>query len=201
MSKKLTEHKFDIEDSFWFGEKKLQAVGNTLGNQGHEVRFTGGVDEFINAGSSYIQEQSGYLTAPDLNNWLVNAFTYGSEQKVVMAGNMFVKAVNETARGQIRLSNEETKYGIAISTYVTSFGTIKIVRNPRFVGPFSDRAYCLDFADDCLRYRFLANRDTQLKTNVQQPDIDGEVDQYITEAGLEFMEAPRHSLIRGITAA
>lgn len=199
--KMLTEHKFDIEDSFWRGEKSTQAAGNTLATQGHEITTTSGIDEFLNAGSSYIQDQNGYLTAPDLNNWIRNGAYYGDPTKVVIAGSLVIAAINETARGQIRLANEVEKYGIKISTYDTAFGMLKLVYNPRFTDVYAGYAYALDFTDECIRYRFMANRDTKLRTNIQAPDIDGEVDEFLTEAGLELREAPRHSILRGVSAA
>ena len=44
------------------------------------------------------------------------------------------------------------------------------------------------------------NRDTKLMTNIQSPDADGQVDQYITECGLQRQQAPRHALIKGVEA-
>jgi hypothetical protein len=43
-------------------------------------------------------------------------------------------------------------------------------------------------------------RDTQLMTNIQAPDVDGEIDQYISEVGLERKQSPRHALIKGVTS-
>ena len=50
------------------------------------------------------------------------------------------------------------------------------------------------------RYRYMDGRDTQLQTNIQAPDVDGTVDQYLTEAGLERKQAPRHALLKGVTS-
>jgi hypothetical protein len=49
-------------------------------------------------------------------------------------------------------------------------------------------------------YRFMNNRDTSLQTNIQAPDADGEVDQYITEAGLQREQAAKHALLLGVTS-
>jgi hypothetical protein len=53
---------------------------------------------------------------------------------------------------------------------------------------------------DGFRYRFMQNRDTRLLTNVQAPDVDGQIDQYVSEVGLQRMQAPKHALLKGVTA-
>lgn len=192
-AKKGTEHALDMERAFWFGEKKL-----STGSNGHPMRATGGVLEFINSGNSYVQNQGGALTAPDLNTFLREGFTYGNNTKMLFAGGMVLQAINEIARGQIQTKPLDTTYGMKIQEWVTAFGTINIVHNPLFVEDFAGYAFLLDM--ESFRYRYMAGRDTKLMTNVQSPDVDGQVDQYLTEAGLERKQAPRHALLKGVTA-
>lgn len=192
-AKKGTEHALDIERAFWWGEK-----GSDTGLYGHPRKFTGGIEEFINAGGSYVQNQSGPLTAPDMNTFLREGFTYGNDTKVMFAGGLVLQAINEIARGQIQTKPLETTYGMKISTWVTAFGTVNIVHNPMFVQDYASYAFMLDL--ECFRYRYMNDRDTTLKTNIQAPDADGQVDQYITEAGLERKQAPKHSMLLGVTS-
>ncbi|MFA5445145.1 MAG: DUF5309 family protein [Bacteroidales bacterium] len=193
-AKKGTEHALDIEKAFWFGQKKL----DTTGTQGHARRATGGIDEFITSGSSYVQNQGGPITAPDMNTFLREAFTYGNSTKLMFAGGIVLQAINEIARGQITTKTGDTTYGIRISEWQTPFGVINLVHNPLFVEDYAGAAYLLDM--ECFRYRFMEGRDTKLETNIQAPDVDGEVDQYITEAGLERKQAPRHAILKGVSA-
>lgn len=193
-AKKGTEHALDIERAFWFGEKKLDQGGT----QGHERRATGGIHEFINAGNSYVQNQGGALTAPDLNTFIREGFTYGDTTKVLFAGGLVISAINEIARGQIQMAPNATSYGMNISQWTTSFGKVNIIHNPLFTEDFAGSAYLLDM--DCFRYRYMKGRDTQLQTNIQGPDVDGVVDQYLTEAGLERKQAPRHAMLKGVTS-
>ena len=192
-AKKGTEHALDIERAFWWGQK----VSDT-GAQGHPRRATGGVLEFINSGNSYVQNQGGALTAPDLNTFLREGFTYGNDTKMVFAGGMVLQAINEIARGQILMKPVETTYGMKISTWVTAFGTVNIVHNPLFVQDYAGYAFMMDM--ESFAYRFMNNRDTSLQTNIQAPDADGEVDQYITECGLQREQAPKHAMILGVTS-
>lgn len=185
------EHALDIEESFWFGEKK------TDGNTTHPQRATGGILEFIEAGNSYVQNQGGVLTAPDLEVFLREGFTYGNNQKYLMAGGLLISAINEIARGQINTVPSTRTYGMKITEWVSGFGTINIVHNPLFVGNFAGYGFLLDL--ECFKYRFMEGRDTVLNTNIQGNSEDGEVDEYLTECGLQRMQAPRSALIKGVT--
>lgn len=193
-AKKGTEHALDIERAFWWGQK----TASFTGVQGHLKRGTGGVHEFMSSGNSYVQNQSGPLTAPDMNTFLREAFTYGNDTKMIFAGGIVLQAINEIARGQILMAPLATTYGMKVSTWVTAFGTVNIVHNPLFVQDYAGYAFMMDM--ECFAYRFMNNRDTSLQTNIQAPDADGEVDQYLTEAGLQRAQAAKHALLLGVTS-
>lgn len=185
------EHALDIERAFWFGERK-----ETTGVQGKPVRSTGGVLEYIEAGNSYVQNQGGVLTAPDFNTFLREGFSYGPQQKYFVCGGIVLQAINEIARGQLVTRKEDTSYGITINEWVTSFGKINIVHNPLFVEELAGYGFLLDM--DCFSYRYMEGRDTKLKLNIQANDADGEVDEYLTEVGLERKQAQHCALIKGV---
>ena len=192
-AKKGTEHALDIERAFWFGQKY-----SATGAQGHPKRATGGVLEFIEGGNSYIQNQGGALTAPDMNTFLREAFTYGNDTKMMFAGGIVLQAINEIARGQILTKPLDTTYGMKISQWQTAFGTVNIVHNPLFVEDYAGYAFMLDM--ESFAYRYMNNRDTQLQTNIQAPDADGQVDQYMSEVGLQRAHAAKHALLKGVNA-
>ena len=194
-AKKGTEHALQIEKAFWFGEKGA----DTGGTQGHPRRTTGGILEFIEAGNSYVQNQGGILTAPDFNTFLREGFTYNSGgPKTLFCGGVVLQAINEIARGQSVMKPLANSYGMQIGSWVTAFGKINIIHNPLFVEDYSGYGFLLDL--DCFRYRYMNNRDTKLYTNVQANDVDGQVDQYVTECGLERNQASLCALIKGIEA-
>lgn len=185
------EHALDIERAFWFGERK-----ETTGTQGKPVRSTGGIMEFVEAGNSYVQNQGGVLTAPDFNTFLREGFSYGPKRKYFVCGGIVLQAINEIARGHLMTRADEHSYGITINEWTTSFGTISIVHNPLFVEELAGYGFLLDM--DCFAYRYMEGRDTKLMLNVQANDVDGEVDQYLTEVGLERKQAQHCALIKGI---
>lgn len=192
-AKKGTEHLLDIERAFWFSQKKASTGGNSLA-----MRSTGGILEFIESGGSYIQDQDGILTAPDFNTFLREGFTYGSPKKTLFCGGNILSAISEFASGKLQTKSGETTYGLAIREYITPFGIINIVHNPLFVEDYAGYAFLMDM--DSVRYRFLNDRDTKLKTNIQANDVDGIVDEYLTECGLERKQAPTCALLKNVEA-
>jgi len=193
-AKKATEHALDIERAFWFGEK----ASDTSGTNSLPRRGTGGILEFIESGNSYVQNQGGVLTAPDFNTFLREGFTYGDTTKTLFSGGYVLQSVSEIARGQIQMRPIEKSYGMKISEWVTPFGSINIVHHSLFVEDYAGYAFLLDM--QCFKYRYMNDRDTKLRTNIQAPDVDGQIDEYITECGLQRMQAPKHALLKGVTA-
>ena len=188
-----TEHALDLERMMWWGERNL-----TTGSNGLPMRATGGILEFINSSESYVQDQGGPLTAVDFNTFLTEGFTYGSPEKTLMVGGTVSAAIDEIARGQIQTKSGDSSYGLSIRKWTTSAGTINIVRNPLFVNEYAGYAFLLDL--DCFRLRHMRNRDTRLITNIQDNSADGQVDQLITEIGLERKQAAKCALLKGVSA-
>jgi len=186
------EHARDVERAFLWGEKKK----DTGGTQGKPRRATGGVQEFIESEGAYLQNQNGPLTAPDLEIFIREGFTYGASSKLLMAGGRVLSALSEIARGQLQTKNGDSTYGLAIQEWVSPHGTVNVVHNPLMIDEFSGWAFLLDL--DSFRYAKMRNRDTKLKMNIQAPDIDGQVDEFFTECGLERRGAPRNALLKGV---
>lgn len=189
-----TQHALDIERAFWWGEKGE----DTGGTYSHPRRATGGVQEFIEANAAYVQNQGGVLTAPDFNTFLREGFTYGSTEKSFFCGGVTLQAINEFARGQIRMRPNEKSYGMQIGEYITTFGKINLIHNPLFVEDYAGYGFLLDM--ECFKYRYMNNSDTKLFTNVQANDVDGEVDQYLSEVGLQRIQAQKCALLKGVTS-
>ena len=186
----------DLERALMWGEKKVSTTGIVQTN--HPIRATGGVFELIESGNSFVQNQNGALTAPDLNNFLRQGFTYGNTKKILMCGGLVMQAINEIARGQIRIKPDQKTYGMAMSSWFTAFGEVDLIFDPLFVQDYAGSALLLDL--DSFKYRYIPNSDTQLKTNIQAPDVDGEVDEYLSEIGLERQQAPRHAMLKNVSA-
>jgi hypothetical protein len=193
------QHGLDIERAFWLGEKKI-VTDTTLSTQGKPMRQTGGILEFLSAGNSYVQNQDGPLTAPDMELFLGEGSAFqSSEERYLFAGSKVLRSINEIARGQLVTKMEDKSYGVSIQQWRSSFGTINIVTNPAvFVGDFAGYGFLLDMS--CFAYRYMNTRDTHINTNIQPNGLDGRVDEFFTECGLERSMAPKCALLKGVEA-
>lgn len=197
-TKKGIEHALDIERAFWFGNK-LEATGSN----GLPIRYTGGIIERINElGSAYIQDEgSSPLTETEFINFLRKGFQHGSTNKYLFCSGTVLQAINAFASGSVRITPKDKTYGVQISQYMCSWGTVNLIYNPLFVQDFDGQAVLLDF--DTMEYRYLAgngkNRDTKLYVNRQLPGVDGTINEYLSECGLARHNFEKNSLLKGVT--
>ena len=187
----MIEHEKEIERSFWFGEPKEYTSGT------HPRRATGGVDYWITTNAT---DATGTLTESEFEDFLRTGFRYGSKTKWLFAAPLIIQAINSWAKDNIRILPKEKTFGINLAQWVTPFGTVNLVLNNLFTETptFAGYAYLID--PEQLTYRFMQNRDTRLKTNIQANDADGEEDEYITEAGLQFMQEKKAAQLYNVTS-
>jgi hypothetical protein len=71
---------------------------------------------------------------------------------------------------------------------------LHIIKHPLLAGvTYGNYAVGLDM--EALTYRYLSNRDTKLLTNRQDPGEDSQVDEYLTECGLQMEQEKRHAIM------
>ena len=197
-TKKGIEHALDIERAFWFGNK-----GEVTGLSGLAKRYTGGIIErILEIGSTIIQdESSSTLTEAEFITFLKKGFAHGRSNKYLFCSGTVMQAINGFASGALRITPKDTTYGVQLSTYISSWGTVNLVYNPLFVQDFDGYAILLDF--DTLEYKYLAgngkNRDTKLYMDRQNPGVDGTINEYISEVGLARHNFEKNALLKGVT--
>lgn len=186
----LIEHEKERERAFWFGEPKEDTTG------AQPVRATGGADYWISTNATNMQ---GTMTEAEFEGWLRTAFRYGSKTKYLFAAPIFLSAISSWAKSALFVAPKDQTYGINIKQWLTPFGTLNIVLQNLFAETtvYAGYAYLIDI--DGLEYRYLANSDTKLKTNIQANDADGEEDEYLTECGLGFNNEKKSAVAYNVT--
>ncbi|GIO13540.1 hypothetical protein J19TS2_30950 [Cohnella xylanilytica] len=186
------QHKIDMARSFMFGERKEDVSG------GKPKRTTGGLLSFLNKNN---YDAGGQLTQTEFDNNISEVvFKYGSKEKILLASARLLSVINGWAQQKLLVDNLAEKYGLKIFTYVTPFGTYKIMNYQHLLEGAVYGGYGVVIDPEAVKYRPLTGRDTKLETNIQLPDADEEKDQYITEAGLEVRNAEKHAVITGVTS-
>ena len=181
--KKGIEHMIDIERAFLFGKKaKITGAG------GKPQRFTGGV----------IPQITTYATAnvdteAEFETFLEDAFRNGNTEKYALASAAFVSQINQWAKNKVQIMQSEKTYGILITRYVSAHGTLNIIKHELLTGATYGN-YCVVLDMEALTYRYLTGRDTRLLTDRQDNGDDEKIEEYLTEAGLQFEQEARHAI-------
>ncbi|KKN22459.1 hypothetical protein LCGC14_0915090, partial [marine sediment metagenome] len=119
-SKKLIEHKRDIELAIMFGELGKITSGT------HPKRFTRGMIKFI---STNITDAAGTLTETEWEEWLRTVFRYGSRERIVFCSSKLITVVNGFSRGKLDTRTNESTYGITMTKYQNAGRNVELVEH------------------------------------------------------------------------
>lgn len=189
------EHALDIELSFMFGYRSEDTSGS------QPRRTTKGAIRYV---TTNVTDAGGAFTETEFNTVMRGAFEYtDGNPKLGIASGLAISVLNAFAMGKLETRSGENTYGLSVMRYVSPFGTIDLVRHPRFQGAvYGGYLLILDMSE--VKYRYLANEDenrnTHIRENIQTRDTDGRKDELLTEAGLQFGQQKKHALVTGITS-
>lgn len=192
--KKGVEHAFDIERAFLFG-KKREYTGTT----GQRERLTGGLLSWI---STNVTTVNAPITHGVLEAFAEAIFRYGSKRRLLIAGRRLVTGLDNIAEGRLRTVPKEDTYGVQIREYVTGHGSFDVAVSDMLINDYAGYAIAVDFENVMIRFMSDddGNRDGRLETNIQPPDADARLDQYLSEVGLHVLAESSHGVLKGITA-
>lgn len=184
-------HAIDMERTMWLGKK-----GKDIHN-GKPRRTTGGIIEFLTENVLDVSAISGGLTEQAFTEWLEDVFRYGSSEKILFACGRLCTIIDLWAQNKLKTVPGERTYGVKIKEYVSSHGTLFIVKHKLFEGAvYGGMGVILDMNN--VAYCPLKGRDTKLLTGRQDPDEDAVKDEYITEFGVEVRLPKTHAIIKGV---
>jgi hypothetical protein len=101
-------------------------------------------------------------------------------------------------RAKLQTVSKDKTYGISMVNYISAHGELYIVKHNLLEGTiYGGYGFLID--PENIKYRHLNGRDTRLKTDTQDNDMDGWQDEYITEAGLMVKLPKTHAVLYGVT--
>lgn len=189
----LTLHMMKIERSILFGKKDL-----ITGSNGEPERYTGGIIPNLTSNVLDLSGASGIMSEATFDTFLAQyAFAFGSSEKLALMGWKAANLLNTIAKAKYQISSVDVgqSYGLHFTRYTTPFGDLLVKTHPQFrqLPGAESTMLILDTAD--LKYRYID--DTQLLKDRQANDMDGVMDEYLTECGLELLQEKTHALISG----
>lgn len=191
-AKKGIEHEKSKEYAFMLGHPSEDT------SSGQARRTTGGFKHFV---TTNVADAGGAMTEVELFSALRPMFRYGSKEKWAFASALAVDVMNGFPRGKLQIQQSEKSFGIRVFQYISPHGTINMVTHWLLEGAtLGGQIWVMD--SDVVKSRHLQNkrgsRDAHINTNIQNNDVDGRKDEWLTEKGLEFGQEKRHGLIIGI---
>lgn len=194
------EHLVSMESAFLFGKAKEET-----GPEGGKLRTTGGVLSFLTANN---QSAGGELTEKEWEEFVRTICRYGNK-KTVFCSALVLSVINNFAVGRLQSiqADRDTTYGVSVMEYICAHGTVKLVKHNLLEGAtWGGYAIALDYTDNPPEYRPLdgdgpgGSRDTHLKPNIQSPELDGQKDEILTEAGIAVKQIKRGGVLTGVTS-
>ena len=186
-AKKLLEHRLDIARISLWGEKKEDT------SSGKVRRMTAGLNSFI----TKRKDMGGGMTEAEWEAFLENGFEYGSKTKLFVCSRTVGAAVNMIAQNRIVTSSGEETYGIRLPKYHSFHGDVLIAVDRSLENAYAGFGFLLDMKH--ISYRPLNGRDTKLHPDIQPRDMDGWMDEYLTEFGMMVRQSKAHSLLFNCT--
>ena len=189
--KKGLEHKRDIARALYFGVRKEDTTGAT------PRRTLGGLTSFMTQTQAFAAAGT-QLTYANFDTYVAQpVFAHGSKEKLLIAGPNLMTAINSWAEKKLVTEvDPAATYGIRVKNLITSYGDLKVMYDPLLADGFhAGYGFVLD--TDNIRYAPLQGRDTKLYTDIQANDVDGVIDEYLTECSLEVKLPETHMLITG----
>ena len=187
------EHKRDIARALYFGQRKEDVSGAA------PRRTMGGLIEFLSGEDTQVafDSTSKPLTYRSFDSEVAAAaFRHGSKEKLLIAGPALASAINSWSESRL-VSDiaEDATYGIRVKNLITTYGDLKVIYDPLLEGAYKGYGFVLD--PENVRYAYLDGRDTKLYTDIQDNDVDGVIDEYLTECSLELRLPKTHMMITG----
>lgn len=189
---KLIEHRIDIEKQCMFGERYEDLSGSS------PIRMTGGLIQFIQSNSYDVgSTNGGTLTEAEWENFCEMAFDWGSKTKLFLTSPRVGSIINQFAAGRIETTSGDETYGMRLRRYISFHGDVIVATTKLFEKEYANTGLMLDIKN--VDFRPFGDMDSKLRANIQDNDLLGWKDEYVTMAGLRVRLEKTHSVLTGVT--
>ncbi len=205
----LELHSMDMERAFLFS-KRYEGVRN-----GQPVRMMNGIMNMIPGDNikNVATEYSGGLTMKGLEEYMLEIFKFGSDEKMCFCGNRFALTMQQVLRKNAHWQFQSgiKEYGMNVQRLTSPFGELVLKTHPLFNnnpgGTTDNAAYygmdswglVLDMAE--LQYVYFNGADTSYQPKLEDNGLDGIKSGYLTECSIELHHAKNHFVLKNVVAA
>jgi hypothetical protein len=206
--KKAREHNWSINRQLWFG-----ARNENLSATDAPIRSSGGITHFVTTNKTSLANDAA-VTLAALDAFLESVFFYGSGTRWCFLSPHMATLINALGQAKLQLQHvtlgraqENVAFGLSVTKYVSPHGICYFVYDRALKDWItltgSNAAgkvmFALDFdPEEGIAYRPLTGRDTKFGADIQPPDADYTLDEYLTECGLQVGQEKRHGIFEVI---
>lgn len=148
---------------------------------------------------------NGNITEDSLDDYYERLFRKTNNianEKMAFVGSGFLNVMNKLYKSKVEMQSGiptgET-YGMNVVKHETPFGVVYYKTHPLFSENAAMRYNALFLDVQNLHYRYMQDRDTNVKKNIQANDADYRKDEWFTEAGFEMQFPESHMYMVGVT--
>lgn len=182
--------KGDMEMAFFWSERGIQNASTT------PRRFTGGLKSQIL--TNVYNPASTITFAQFSDNVLAAAGRYGSQTKMLFAGENIIRCLDRWAYDKMFLYSDDDTLGFKTKRVTSTFLDLVVVRHKLFRGTaLANKGFIVDM--DNVRRVVLRGRDLTWEKNIQANDFDGIAGNMMGEVGFEVTLEETHMYLDGIT--
>lgn len=152
-----------------------------------------------------IIDVNGNITESNLDDYYERLFRHTnnvSNEKLGFVGSGFLNVLNKLYKSKVEFQADipqADSYGMNVVKHVSPFGTVYYKTHPLFSRNGFMRYNGLFLDVQNLKYRYVQDRDTDIKKNTQGNSDDFRRDEYLTEAGLELQFPEAFMYLKGVT--
>lgn len=188
------EHAKSMEWSLFFGKKAIL----TDSGSGKLITTTGGLLNHIS--TNIYDVQGNALDEQNFVKWLEHAMVYGDGGnlngrgvKYLFASPRICTDIQYWAADRLRHTPIDKQFGLWAEDFETAHGMVRIVRTPSLRAPYGSYAFLCDM--NHLRYVAHRGRDTKLYEDREQPGVDGEKEELLSDVGWQIEIEEAHGAI------
>lgn len=202
----LELHGIDMERAFWFGKSAEFTLNGKI------ARTTDGVVNVIDSGNikTVTTDYAAGLTMAGLEEYMYQAFKFGSSEKMGFCGNRALLTIQQIIRLNTtwQIVTGEKEFGMRVQRLISPFGEIVLKTHPLFnqmtgSGILTSSYYGMEswlFILDMENfiYRYFTGADTQYQSKLESNGLDGMKSGYLTEASIEIHHPTTHYLLKNL---
>lgn len=188
------EHRISIEMRGFFGKRHSRTVS------GSQIQtFTAGAEYWL---TSHVWDLDGKaLTERGLVEWQEEVMAMGDGGyingrgvKWMFAGNAPMTEIEFFARDKLRYQPLSSKIGMKAAQFMSTHGTLNIIRHPQFSGEHAGWAFVGDL--NHVKYVYHRGRDTRILENREANDFDGAKHEFFTDCGWQWELQNAHGYLK-----